>query len=489
MVVRTLTGVNGDSYTSRYFGSGDGSRVLFNLAGMGADRAYLMPVLFKQDWGGIQQLYSTARTNLLLYSQDVSNVVWQKYFTTIASTAIAPDGTTTALGVYETIDNGYHEVLQPRSPLTSGVYTFSVYLKANGRTFVKLAQTGADGAIFNLASGIVQSVSTGYTASITDVGNGWYRCVLTTNSAVTLCTCDVFPGLDATTFVYPGDVTKGIFYWGAQLELGDTATLYIPTTAAPVTVTDYSVDATGKVTNSPALPSGTIISYQDPHAPSGNVYRAFGVGDGTSTDFSLPFVPKVPVLYQRDWQGNQLLYPTPRTNYLIWSEDFTKPHYTLSNATLTGSVLDPRGSTNAFTLTATLADGTMIPGVVTGAQTVTNSVWARRRTGTGLVGLLDPAYSFWTLLTLTTEWQRFQVSGVSAGTGYWGIRVYTAGDAVDLAFGQIEPGSSVTPYIPTTTAPVTVTDYTYTPNGDVTMAVAPVVGAILTGDFNMGPTP
>ena len=85
----------GPSVTARYFGTGNGTRTVFNLAGMDSDRAYLMPVLFKQDWGGVQQLYSTPRTNLILWSNDITNAAWTKRGTTVAAlTAHGPDGGT-----------------------------------------------------------------------------------------------------------------------------------------------------------------------------------------------------------------------------------------------------------------------------------------------------------------------------------------------------------------------------------------------------------
>ena len=55
--------------------------------------------------------------------------------------------------------------------------------------------------------------------------------------------------------------------------------------------------------------AGVVVNYKDPHATSGNVYRAFGTGDGVSVAFSLPFVPKVPLIY-----GNAVLL-TINTQY------------------------------------------------------------------------------------------------------------------------------------------------------------------------------
>jgi hypothetical protein len=47
----------------------------------------------------------------------------------------------------------------------------------------------------------------------------------------------IFTSNGTTTF-YTGDGTSGIYIWGAQLETGSTATAYIPTTTAAVTVVE-----------------------------------------------------------------------------------------------------------------------------------------------------------------------------------------------------------------------------------------------------------
>jgi hypothetical protein len=88
------------------------------------------------------------------------------------------------------------------------------------------------------AIGTAFNTGTGFTlnsyAIIADV-NGWYRCSInfTSNNATTLqphfTTCQA--DNDAN---YAGDITKGLYLWGAQLEQGLTATAYVATTTAPV---------------------------------------------------------------------------------------------------------------------------------------------------------------------------------------------------------------------------------------------------------------
>ena len=149
--------------------------------------------------------------------------------------ATAPDGTRTADTVMETTVNAAHGVRQSAAlPVLAA--TLSFYAKKAGREFVNVwafggnIDTTATRAGFNLTTGVA-TVRSGQTATIQDVGNGWYRCsvsiILTAAGSPTV---HIGPSIDALTQDYTGDPTKGVLIWGAQLELGSTATTYNPTT-------------------------------------------------------------------------------------------------------------------------------------------------------------------------------------------------------------------------------------------------------------------
>ena len=154
--------------------------------------------------------------NLLTYSQDFSNAVWVKSAATISADAIAaPDGTLTADKIVENSATATHFVYNPIA-VNSGSFTFTVYAKAGERSWIYVRNT--IGAYFNLSSGAIGTIDSGVNAAIINVGNGWYRCSITsTQSAGTIFPTAFISTANGTTS-YAGDGTSGIYIWGAQLE-------------------------------------------------------------------------------------------------------------------------------------------------------------------------------------------------------------------------------------------------------------------------------
>jgi len=174
--------------------------------------------------------------NLASYSEEFDNAAWVKttdgQVTITANATTAPNGTTTAEKMIASAIAGFHCVAQTQS-LVAGVFTISIYAKASEYSFLQIFDSlTTDFANFNLTTGAVATVDT-YTATIENVGNGWYRCTATkTNPSGNF----VFRYGIVTTGTatrgesFTGNGVNGLFIWGAQLNIGSTAKPYFPTT-------------------------------------------------------------------------------------------------------------------------------------------------------------------------------------------------------------------------------------------------------------------
>jgi hypothetical protein len=178
--------------------------------------------------------------NFFVQSQTF-NTTWINSALTINQTATtAPNGTSTGNSLIPTVANTIHRINSPSITAISGVtYTVSVYAKANGYNYLFVNCQAAFNAntTFNLSTGAISTTANG-TATITDAGNGWYRCTVTGTAVSTSTNIPFFQvnntQTGATDDTYAGNGTSGIFLWGAQYEIGSTANTYIPTTTTAV---------------------------------------------------------------------------------------------------------------------------------------------------------------------------------------------------------------------------------------------------------------
>jgi hypothetical protein len=172
--------------------------------------------------------------NVFIYTEDFSNAYWFKNALSISSNTInAPNGTLTADSIVEnTANTGRYIGVGLGLSLTAAPYTMSVYLKKANRDWFSLGLfNGVDSktAWFNLNTGTIGTIESGITASISDAGNGWYRCSVTrTMSGVLTNYLGMSPTLTDGGVAYLGNGTTASYIWGAQIELGSTATTYQP---------------------------------------------------------------------------------------------------------------------------------------------------------------------------------------------------------------------------------------------------------------------
>jgi hypothetical protein len=218
------------------------------------------------------------RTNLLTYSEQFDNAAWGKnpYVTIGANQTIAPDGTLTAEKIIAGTTAFYQLVFQTLTT-TAQAYTLSVYAKAGEYSFLQIFNdtAGLNFSSFNLVTGTAITVAAGHTASITHVGNGWYRCSLSFTGAAASNRSFYFGGApDGTSQLFAGNGYSGIYIWGAQLEAGAFPTSYIPTVASQVTRSADAASMTG----------ANFSSWY--RADRGTVYNEF-VLNGLGTDRNL----------------------------------------------------------------------------------------------------------------------------------------------------------------------------------------------------------
>lgn len=186
--------------------------------------------------------------NLLTFSEDLTGTGWADSNTArTANVVTAPDQTTTADKLDETAVNANHFCATPI--VASGavadydVCTFSVYVKAAERTFVRvglLIKTGNISTItVNLSTGAITGRAGTYfiDGGAMPVGNGWYRVYVVSNvqTGATLPRGRVQIMLDAATASYLGVAASGIYVWGAQLERKASPGIYTATGATAAT--------------------------------------------------------------------------------------------------------------------------------------------------------------------------------------------------------------------------------------------------------------
>jgi len=239
-------------------------------------------------------LIEEQRTNLLTRSEEFNDSGWGKTGATVtANTVVAPDGALSADVLVENTANSAHGVFRAATTVSSTVYTGSVYVKAGGRGFCLVyTNAGAVGKYFSLPSGgggaVLGNFGAGPTsASITYVGNDWYRCSITFTSTGTSTTLEVLSSSAGNNLTYTGDGYSGVYIWGAQLEAGAFPTSYIPTVASQVTRSADAASMTGTNFSSwYRADEGTLYAdFSLIGVASGAAQTSWSVSANNTTDF------------------------------------------------------------------------------------------------------------------------------------------------------------------------------------------------------------
>lgn len=181
----------------------------------------------------------SAKYNLLRYTEQFdNNIFWSTVdATAVANQTTAPDGTSTADFLRENASTNRHVIYNQYTNTTqvAANYTFSVCAKAGTRQYFGVQISGGPvyTVYFDLSNGTVTSVKTtgsptNTSNSITSLGNGWYRCTVSSDlngtgqSANFLYAVAVLSNVGNPTNLiydcanYTGNGTSGLYIWGAD---------------------------------------------------------------------------------------------------------------------------------------------------------------------------------------------------------------------------------------------------------------------------------
>ncbi len=228
--------------------------------------------------GGCPHILSEPqRTNLVTYSEDFSQSYWTKQEVLITSNATSsPSGDVNASKIIPTSVSSTHQ-LSKTSLISSQVCTMSVYAKEGGlSTFNFLdGDNGYHGSIFDLSDGTFTNQGTGV-GSIENMGNGWYRCI------VTVETTGYRLYIPNSSSTYTGNDVDGIYIFGASFEVGSYATSYIPTSGSTVTRNQdqFTRDGISSLINST---EGVLFAEMSALANDGT-FRIISLSDGTGSN-------------------------------------------------------------------------------------------------------------------------------------------------------------------------------------------------------------
>jgi hypothetical protein len=215
------------TYTRATTGTFVGSNGLIQTAAVNVPRFEYNPTT-GEDLGF---LYEGARTNLVPYSNQYEGWAFNSSTSPASQNnqGIAPDGTNTAwwIPVGATGYNQYNHTI----PADTQTYTWSVFVKAlTTGAIASFGITGINNVVvsaptFYFDTQVFNGASNG---TVTKFANGWYRLTqrFTNNGS----------GVTFIRIISSNVDSNGkILFWGAQLEVGSTASSYIPTTSATVT--------------------------------------------------------------------------------------------------------------------------------------------------------------------------------------------------------------------------------------------------------------
>ena len=152
-------------------------------------------------------LLEPQKINQLQRSQEFSNSYWINNGVTITeNNEISPDGTLNA-DLLTGVSGGFGLVRFSTWTVTNKVA--SCFAKKGSSNIFKIANVSSSNryVLFDLNNGTVSEQSTGWTGSIEDYGNGWYRCTAISNNET------------GTFSLGVTSASESVYIWGCSIRI------------------------------------------------------------------------------------------------------------------------------------------------------------------------------------------------------------------------------------------------------------------------------
>lgn len=395
----------------------------------------------------------------LLFRSEGTTASWGTLQVTQAVVAgTSPTGEPTIIKMTENAASNIHNRNQTVPNLTDNngaFFVFSCYLKkgdgVGSPDIMQLGYSTAPYANFNIVTGASTASGGGVTStSITDEGDGWWRCAIIGRSNGAPQTAQ----LVYITFVnnnptatrlpsYLGAINRNTFMFGAQLELGTSLTPYQKVEITPQTTnnytyfgntsTPYRTDSNGLLTNSPyenlIYPSINLSSVS-----TGTAWRWLynGLGrnvcgipgpDGTLTGTIL----NVGSLSRNDyyltymWTGNNINFPSFPTSrirtIILYVKQLGTDKYL--GLRLSSGRSGTNYTVNSYTIKIDCSDGTL-----SNNPTDYSITYTSQASTNGWYKVCITCDTAWDSIYLqTSSVLAIVTSVIGQGVGLWGIQV------------------------------------------------------------------